>query len=75
VGWLAFIQAPTIYRLLTQRDITLMMSHINSSPRESLGGMTPYRLAAMMLPKEFMDFFSFKEIHPDKVNLTPSLLK
>ena len=65
----------TSFDYFTQRDITLMMSHINSSPRESLGGMTPYRLAAMMLPKEFMDFFSFKEIHPDKVNLTPSLLK
>lgn len=58
----------------TQKDITLMMSHINSSPRESLGGMTPYQLAKMMLPEELMKFFALEEIAPDKVNLTPSLL-
>ena len=65
----------TSFDYYTQRDITLMMSHINSSPRERLGGMTPYRLATMMLPGELMDFFAFKEIHTDKVNLSPSLLK
>ena len=65
----------TSFDYYTQRDITLMMSHINSAPRESLGGLTPYKLAAMMLPKDLMNFFAFKEIRPDEVNLTPSLLK
>ena len=60
---------------LTQADIRLVMSHINSSPRESLGGMTPFSLAKMMLPKTLLDFFGLKEIAPDEVNLTPDLLK
>ena len=65
----------TTFDHYTQWDITLMMSHINCSPRESLGGLSPYRLAALMLPKELMDFFAFREIKPDEINLTPSLLK
>lgn len=60
---------------MAQSDIVLMMSHINSTPRESLGGMTPFALAKMMLPKELLDFFGLKEISADKVVLTPCLLK
>ena len=59
----------------TQKDIDLMMSHINSSPRESFGGYTPLALANMMLPKELLDCFGLKPISPDEVTLTPDLLK
>lgn len=59
---------------LTQADIRLMMSHINSSSRASLGGVSPFVLARMMLPKELLDFFGLEEIAPDKVVLTPNLL-
>lgn len=59
----------------TQDDIDLMMSHINSTPRESLGGKTPLELALMMLPKKLMDHFSLLEISLDDVTLTPKLLK
>lgn len=59
----------------TQEDISLMMSHINSSPRQSLGGMTPMKLAKMMLPAELLNCFGLIEISPDKINLTPALLK
>ena len=59
----------------TQDDIDLMMSHINSTPRESLGGKTPLELALMMLPREFMDRFNLKRIPSDNVTLTPKLLK
>lgn len=65
----------TSFDSYTQNDIDLMMSHINSAPRESLGGITPYRLASMMLPEEVMNYFNLAEIAPDEVNLTPSLLK
>ena len=65
----------TSFDPFTQDDIDLMMSHINSAPRESLGGLTPYHLASMMLPKDVMDYFNLTEIAPDEVNLTPSLLK
>ena len=59
----------------TQEDIRLMMSHINSSPRESLGGLTPIKLAQMTLPVELMDYFGLSTIKPDNVVLTPELLK
>ena len=59
----------------TQYDIDRMMSHINSSPRESLGGLTPYALAEMMLSKTLMKAFGLRKIAPDDVILTPDLLK
>ena len=52
-----------------------MMSHINSSPRGSLGGMTPYALAKMMLSESLMNVLSIQEVAPDKVCLTPDLMK
>lgn len=60
---------------MTQEDVELMMSHINSSPRESLGGLTPLTLARLMLPKQLLDYFALTEIAPDEVILTPQLLK
>ena len=51
------------------------MSHINSSCRESLGGLTPFALAKLMLPKELLSFFNLTEIPPDDIILTPKLLK
>ena len=65
----------TSFDNLTQDDIALIMSHINSANRESLNGLTPFKLATMMLPPELMDFFNLVEVKPDEVNLTPSLLK
>lgn len=64
----------TSFDNLTQWDVNLMMSHINSSPRESLGGLTPLRLAKMMLPNELLEMFNQREIKPDEVILTPKLL-
>lgn len=59
----------------SQKDINLMMSHINSSPRQSLGGLSPMALAKLMLPQELLDFFDLSEIPPDEIILTPALLK
>lgn len=68
-------QGETTFDRLTQEDVALMMSHINSSCRESLGGLTPFALAKMMLPGELLDFFKLREIPADEVVLTPALLK
>lgn len=68
-------QGKTTFDRLTQRDVNLMMSHINSSCRESPGGLTPFALARLMLPKELLDFFGLVEIPSDEVVLTPTLLK
>lgn len=59
----------------SQSDINRMMSHINSSPRQSLGGLSPMALAKLMLPKELLDFFSLTEIPSDEIVLTPALMK
>ena len=59
----------------TQHDINRMMSHINSAPRQSLGGMTPYALAKMMLPEVLMKTLGLWEVAPDDVLLTPDLMK
>ena len=63
------------YHDFKQKDVNLMMSHINSAPRESLGGKTPFQMAKMILPKELLKYFALKEIEPDNVILKPSLLK
>ena len=68
-------QTITTFDRLTQEDVNLMMSHINSACRESLGGLTPFALAKLMLPKELLNFFGLKEIPADEVILTPALLK
>ena len=59
----------------TQNEICLMMSHINSAPRQSLGGLSPMTLARLMLPKELLDHFGLTEIPSDQIILTPALLK
>ena len=65
----------TTFDRLTQKDVALMMSHINSSCRESLGGLTPFTLAKLMLPAKLLDLFGLTEIPADEVILTPDLLK
>ena len=59
----------------SQEDITRMMSHINSAPRQSLGGLSPLTLAKLMLPKELLNCFGLSEISSDEIILTPELLK
>lgn len=59
----------------SQGDINLIMSHINSTPRQSLGGLSPMALAKIMLPHELLNFFALTEIPADEIVLTPALLK
>ena len=59
----------------SKEDIQRMMSHINSSLRQSLGGLSPFALAKLMMPKELLDCFGLTEIPPDEIVLTPALLK
>ncbi len=60
----------------TQKDISLMMDHINSYKRRSLGGNSPYEAARFWhVPNDFFLLLGLEEISPEKINLTPSLLK
>lgn len=65
----------TSFDAYTQSDINLMMSHINSTPRQSLGGLSPMALAKLMLPPELLDCFALTEIPADEIVLKPDLLK
>ncbi len=41
-----------VLNFLTQWDVNLIVNHINSTPRESLNGRTPYDAALETLGKE-----------------------
>ena len=59
----------------TQGQITLMMSHINSYRRASLGNKSPYEMFAFMYGEEILKKLGLKLIPPDEINLSPELLK
>ena len=60
---------------LTQEKLDLMFSHINSTPREILGGKTPYEIFTFIYGKELANKLNIQEIEKDEVNTTPRLLK
>ena len=65
----------TSFESLIQPDICLVMSHVNSYPRESLFGQTPYKVAQKVFPSEFFEKLGIDEIDFNDLNLTPGLLK
>ena len=65
----------TSFEFLTQWDVNLIINHINSTPRESLGGRTPYSVALETLGEEVLNAFQLRPIAPDAVNLTPKLIR
>ena len=52
-----------------------MFSHINSTPRASLGGKTPYEAFSFFYGTEILDKLSIQKIEKDMVTLQPYLLK
>lgn len=62
---------------LTQKEVDILFSNINSYPRKSLGNKTPYQsvLEDPRLGKEFLDAINISKIDGDDVILNPSLLK
>ena len=65
----------TTFEFLTQWDVNLITSHINSTPRESLNGRTPYDVALEAFGEDVLKAFQLKRIAPDEVNLTPKLIR
>jgi len=59
---------------LTERDAALLASHVNSMPRPSLGGASPFDLARHVLPAELLEGLGLEHIALDAVVLKPSLL-
>ncbi len=63
------------WRHLTQEKINLMFSHINSTPRKSLGDKTPYEIFTFIYGKELADKLNIQKIEKDEVCTTPRLFK
>ena len=60
---------------LEQEDIDLLVNHINSYYRPSLGNRTPYEAFRFMYGQEALDKLGIRPIPPDQVVLRPDLLK
>lgn len=65
----------TSFEYLTQWNVNMIVNHINSTPRASLNGQTPYQLALEHFGPDFIKALHLKEIPADEVNLTPKLIK
>ena len=65
----------TSFEFLTQWDVNLIVNHINSTPRESLNGRTPYEMALECYGESLLKELQLRPINPDEVNLTPKLIR
>lgn len=59
----------------SQKDITQLVNHINSTARDSLNSCTPYQLSRLLLDNSLHTELSLQVIQPDDVILKPALLK
>jgi len=60
---------------ITQQDLDLMFSHINSAPRKVLNGRTPYEAFEFLYGNEILTKLNIQKIEKDMVTLQPYLLK
>lgn len=67
---------PNSYPLdsLTQDSIDLMFSHINSSPRRSLGDKTPFEVFCFLHGEESARHLNIRKVERDDVVLKPQLI-
>lgn len=65
----------TSFDALKQKDIDLMMSHINSYTRKKLNNQSAYELFSFLHGQKILEKLKIKEIPADKINMTPLLLK
>lgn len=59
---------------LNQEDCNILMSHINSVPRDKLKGDTPFNMAKHDLGEDVLNKLGVIEISKDEVNLSTSIL-
>lgn len=63
---------------LRRRDMAVLMSHVNSSPRASLGGKSPIQMLRFIYgdeeARELLDALSIREIPRDGLMLKPEIL-
>ena len=62
---------------LTQEDVNLVFSHLNSYPRQELGGLTPWEMFRFVYTEDAVEFakgFGLREIPANEVIRTPALI-
>lgn len=64
----------TSFDSLSQDDIDLMMSNINSYKRKKLGNLSPYELFSSFYGEDLLHKLNIQQIPPNEINLTPKLL-
>lgn len=70
-----FIPKGTDLEPYTQKDISLMMDHINSYCRESLGNKSPYDMFSFMYGEKILDLLECHRIPPQEVTLNKSVFR
>jgi len=60
---------------LEQKDVSLIMNHINNTARPSLNGCTPFQLASLLLKNDVINAFGLCPVEPETVVLKPYLIK
>ena len=64
----------TLFTKLTAEDVTLVLNHVNSEPREVLGNKTPFDLFTGKYEEKLLDLLNLHPVPPDEVTLSPKLL-
>lgn len=65
----------TSFDNLTQKQIDLMMNHINSYKRANLGNLSPYEMFRIIYGQDILDILGAVLISPNDIILRPELLK
>ena len=65
----------TSFEFLTQWDLRNIVDNINYTPRESLGGRTPYDIALDNYGIDILKAVQLRPIPHDEVNMTPQLIR
>lgn len=68
-----FVPKGSSFDNLTQDDVDLMMDHINSYHRDSLGGKSPYEMFAFMYGRKVLDLLGAHLVSPQSVTLNRSI--
>ena len=70
-----FIPKGTSFDNYTQQDISLMMEHINSYSRASLGDKCPYEMMEFLYGLNILELLGYHRIAADDVTLNKSIFR
>ena len=69
------LQKGTSFDNLTQEDINLIMSHVNSYKRKKLNNESPYSIFSKIYGEDTINKLGIIKIEPNEVSLTTKLIK